>query len=557
MADHIQIGDIGPRVEHSGDGVTKVFSYPFPIFADIDMRVYVDTVEQVPGTNYTLSGAGKSAGGAVEFVSAPAEGAAVLLLRNLTIARTSDFQSSGEFRAKVINDELDFLTAVTQQINSELGRTLRLQRTDAQASLELPTTASRAGKLLAFDSEGNVAARALADIGIATAISSAIPMTGTAIGSAGTSAMVSAADHSHPLPSVADIGIATQAEAEAGMDNTKAMTPLRTAQAIAQLFDGADQVARDMAASALAYTLATNDAAYTAGSIGKFWLSDDFETDSLLTSTSSTYDGSGYYYVNSSEVVVSAADYLNYVEHGHYSDHVGARAFDGNTILSWTGSGGVNVSAGSHYVGVQLSSASEVTKVRQWVAGNYPASAKVQFSDNGSSWTDAVGGALNYNNKQGSWVETTLASPGSHVYWRIISTTNSQGTGAVNQPEHSWNVYELQFIAEITPPDMTLVPSAVSLNISDPSDVIGYFVFEPVDSVTFGTDLVGKASIDGGTAKATGTWTRIGDIGAAGKELWRFEADVSAQSGSSLTYEITTINNKEIRLHTCVGLIAI
>ena len=104
---------------------------------------------------------------------------------------------------------------------------------------------------------------------------------------------------------------------------------------------------------------------------------------------------------------------------------------------------------------------------------------------------------------------------------------------------------------------MTLVPSAVSLETADPSDVIGYFVFEPVTGVTFGTDLVGKVSIDGGATKTTGTWTKIGDIGSDGEELWRLEVDVSAQSGSSLIYEITTANNKEIRLHNCVGLISI
>ena len=52
-------------------------------------------------------------------------------------------------------------------------------------------------------------------------------------------------------------------------------------------------------------------------------------------------------------------------------------------------------------------------------------------------------------------------------------------------------------------------------------------------------------------------WTKVGDIGSDGKQLWRVEADVSAQSGASLTYEITTANNKEIRLHACVGLVTI
>ena len=104
---------------------------------------------------------------------------------------------------------------------------------------------------------------------------------------------------------------------------------------------------------------------------------------------------------------------------------------------------------------------------------------------------------------------------------------------------------------------MTLAPSAATLTTADPTDIMGYFVFKPVDTVTMGTDVIGRASIDGGATKATGTWTKIGDIGNAGQELWRLDADVSAQTGSSLVYEITTANNKQAELHDCIGLIPI
>lgn len=156
MADHIQIGDISPRIQYTGDGSQVAFTYPFPIFVDADIEAFEDTTQKTLTTDYTVSGAGDSAGGTVTFVTAPASGVVVTLKRNIAIARTSDFQESGEFRAKVINDELDTLTATQQQIETDQERSLRLAPTDSfNASMEIPAKASRASKVLGFDSGGD------------------------------------------------------------------------------------------------------------------------------------------------------------------------------------------------------------------------------------------------------------------------------------------------------------------------------------------------------------------------------------------------------------------
>ncbi|HEB79657.1 MAG TPA: hypothetical protein ENI79_04195 [Rhodospirillales bacterium] len=78
------------------------------------------------------------------------------LRRRLDIQRASDFQESGEFRAKVINDELDVLTASVQQVNDDAGRSLRLSPTDAfETSLEIPDKTTRSNNYLAFDANGD------------------------------------------------------------------------------------------------------------------------------------------------------------------------------------------------------------------------------------------------------------------------------------------------------------------------------------------------------------------------------------------------------------------
>ncbi len=150
---HIQIGDISPRIQYTGDGAQTVFTYPFPVFKDIDIEVYQDAVLKSPGTDYTVSGAGNSGGGSITFITAPASGAMITIRRNIAVKRTSDFQVSGEFRADVINDELDYQTAALQQIEADISRSLRLGPTDS-GTTTLPDKAARSGKYLGFDANG-------------------------------------------------------------------------------------------------------------------------------------------------------------------------------------------------------------------------------------------------------------------------------------------------------------------------------------------------------------------------------------------------------------------
>jgi len=155
MADHIQINDISPRIQYTADGSQTAFTYPFPIFEDADIEVYVDEALKVLSTDYTVSGAGTDNGGSVTFLTAPTADASVTLIRNLTVERTSDFQESGEFRAKVINDELDRLVAMLQELEAAIARALRISDTDTADALVLPDTATRANQYLAFDASGN------------------------------------------------------------------------------------------------------------------------------------------------------------------------------------------------------------------------------------------------------------------------------------------------------------------------------------------------------------------------------------------------------------------
>lgn len=152
QSEHIKIQSQIPRVQYIADGVQTLFTFTFPVFDADNLRVYADEVLQV-GT-YTASGVGASHGGSVSFTQPPPAGARITLRRLLPVQRITDFQKGGDFRAATLNDELDYQTAALQQIQSDMERGLRLSPTDTEATTTLPAKMERAGKLLAFDAQG-------------------------------------------------------------------------------------------------------------------------------------------------------------------------------------------------------------------------------------------------------------------------------------------------------------------------------------------------------------------------------------------------------------------
>ena len=154
MAEHITIGDVSPRVQYLADGVQTAFTFPFPIFANADLEVRLDTALQASG--FTVSGAGSSQGGTVTFATAPSAGLRVTLRRRLAISRVTDFQDNGVLRARALNDQLDYQVAALQDVAADVAASLRTDPGDAGAGITLPLRAARANKVLGFDSVGDI-----------------------------------------------------------------------------------------------------------------------------------------------------------------------------------------------------------------------------------------------------------------------------------------------------------------------------------------------------------------------------------------------------------------
>jgi hypothetical protein len=148
---------------YSGNGSTTTFAYGFKIFANTDLTVILrsalgaETVQTLT-THYTVSNVGVDGGGNVVFVAAPASGVTVLIRRNMALTQSTDYVANDPFPAATHEDALDRLTFISQQIQEEVNRSIKLSRTNTMTSTEFTTSATdRANKILAFDTSGELA----------------------------------------------------------------------------------------------------------------------------------------------------------------------------------------------------------------------------------------------------------------------------------------------------------------------------------------------------------------------------------------------------------------
>jgi len=160
----IDISNNSPRISYSvAAGVTQTsFAVPFEFFADIDLNVYVDEVLQTITTNYTVSGGDGSTGTITMTVTGAKT---VIITRDTTIERTTDFTAGVDINRAALNTQLDTLTAIGADVKDLAERAIRIKDFDpSTASLELPAASVRADKLLSFDTEGNVQTQAASDL---------------------------------------------------------------------------------------------------------------------------------------------------------------------------------------------------------------------------------------------------------------------------------------------------------------------------------------------------------------------------------------------------------
>ena len=147
---------------YNGDGSVTAFNYTFKITNEDDIEVITRTsagteTVKVLTTDYTVSGVGNAGGGTVTFVTAPASGLTVILRRDTPQTQGLDLIENDPLPANSLEDAFDKLTSITQELQEENDRSIKLSRTNTMTSTEFTVGASdRANKILAFDSAGEI-----------------------------------------------------------------------------------------------------------------------------------------------------------------------------------------------------------------------------------------------------------------------------------------------------------------------------------------------------------------------------------------------------------------
>ena len=150
----VPISNVTRRVVYEADG-TGPYSFSFEILANTDIAVYKDDALLTLTTDYTVT-INANGTGSITLTASPTGADQIAIVGNRTIQRTTDFVTGGDFFANTVNDEMDQQTIFNQQNAEGLGRALQAPQTDPTTiDMTLPRASVRAGKVLAFDSNGD------------------------------------------------------------------------------------------------------------------------------------------------------------------------------------------------------------------------------------------------------------------------------------------------------------------------------------------------------------------------------------------------------------------
>ena len=151
------INAVTRRVVYTGSAGVGPYAFSFEILTQTDVDVYFNDTLLTLTTDYTVT-INANGTGSVTIVtgtnvpSTPTASDQITIVGGRDIERTTDFVTAGDFRASAINEQLDSQIILIQQISESNDRAIRAPVTDpTSVNMTLPTKASRAGKILAFD----------------------------------------------------------------------------------------------------------------------------------------------------------------------------------------------------------------------------------------------------------------------------------------------------------------------------------------------------------------------------------------------------------------------
>ena len=147
---------------YAGNGSTTAFTFSYYIIAEDDLEVLIRSSNgtetlQTLTTHYTVTGVQNNAGGTVTMVTAPATGETLVIRRKTSQVQDTDYVANDPFPAETHEAALDKAMLVSQELQEQVDRSIKISRTNTMTSTDFTVGATeRANKVLAFDSSGEI-----------------------------------------------------------------------------------------------------------------------------------------------------------------------------------------------------------------------------------------------------------------------------------------------------------------------------------------------------------------------------------------------------------------
>ena len=149
---------------YSGNNSTTTFNYTFKIADDDEIQVIIRSATgtetiKTKTTHYNVAGVGNANGGSITFTAGntPTNTETIVLRRSTPQTQGLDLIENDPMPADNIETAYDKLTAISQELQEQVDRSLKISRTNTMTSTEFTTSATdRASKVLSFDSSGEL-----------------------------------------------------------------------------------------------------------------------------------------------------------------------------------------------------------------------------------------------------------------------------------------------------------------------------------------------------------------------------------------------------------------
>jgi hypothetical protein len=144
----IIINDETPRRQYTATSGQTVFDFPIPFFEEGDLTVFLtpagNTADDAADlltitTDYTVNGEDTQDGGEIVLTTGATAGDIITIIREVDIARTTDYQAAGDLLAETLNREQDINIMIAQQLRADhAGIVSRAVSSSSNADLTLP-----------------------------------------------------------------------------------------------------------------------------------------------------------------------------------------------------------------------------------------------------------------------------------------------------------------------------------------------------------------------------------------------------------------------------------